>query len=128
MAVTTLIQIKQDILVTTSLKQLLHLRIHSLKRFASVFDVEVQPRLVSLRSGQQRRYMSLQQLDRFAIIVIEDDEALDIESRHSLRTSTDIERCGGFPKNLDEYNWGAACPAFVTPTAGKSLNNREPEF
>jgi hypothetical protein len=51
MAMTTLIKVEQDTLITTPFKELLYLGVYLLEIITAILDMEMQPGLVSLCSG-----------------------------------------------------------------------------
>lgn len=71
--------------------------------------------------------MGLQQLDRVAVAVIEDQQAFDLDRIEPLLDTIEVDRLQRRTQLLDEDEWRSRRPAFITPAAGETVDNGEAE-
>src|SRR5262245_44729572 len=71
--------------------------------------------------------MTLEQIDRRGIVVVEHEKTFDVERGHTICRAANIERLGRSAQLLDKDQGRARCAAGITAASSKTLNDAKTE-
>ncbi|MGY3456152.1 hypothetical protein ACVWW5_001602 [Bradyrhizobium sp. LM3.4] len=89
----------------------------------TILDAKVELRHVLLDFGDERSGIRFQQLDSLFVEVIQDEQAFDVERRHPLGPTLDVELLSRDTKLVYKDQWRTWTAALVSAAARKTIDD-----